>query len=226
MAITDWHQFDRPREKLLKFGPHSLTDAELLAIFLRVGIKGKSAVHLAQDLLDYFGSLDALLKADQATFCQAKGLGEAKYVQVQAILEMSQRHFKAQLQHGQAMTQPESVARYLSHQLGFEHREQFVVLLLDQQHQLIHCETLFVGTLNQATIHPREVLKSALDHHAAAVILAHNHPSGDPTPSLADHRLTQTLVDALQLVDIRVLDHFILGDSGRWHSFAQHGQMP
>ncbi len=226
MSITNWHEHDRPREKLLNFGAQHLSDAELLAIFLRVGVKGKSAVELAQTLLDHFGSLHALLNANQEDVCQIKGLGQAKYVQFKALLELSHRHFKSEISKGPSFNDPEKVARYLAHSLAFQNRESFVLLLLDQQHQLIQTETLFTGTLNQSQVHVREVIKSALDHHAAAVILAHNHPSGDPTPSQSDIQLTQTLTNALQLVEIRTLDHIIIGDNGRWHSLAQHQQMP
>ena len=225
MAITDWHENDRPREKLLKFGSQQLTDAELLAIFLRVGVKGKSAVELAQTLLDHFGNLHTLLNTSEKEFCELKGLGQAKYVQFNALLELSRRHFESSLSKGQAFNHPETVARFLAHKLSFQSREQFVILLLDQQHQLIHNETLFKGTLNQSEVHPREVIKTALEHNAAAVILAHNHPSGDPTPSQCDIELTNRLNSALCLVDIKVLDHIILGDAGRWHSFAQHNQL-
>jgi DNA repair protein RadC len=226
MAITDWHENDRPREKLLKFGEKQLTDAELLAIFLRVGVKGKSAVDLAQDLLNEFGSLHSLLNANETEFCKAKGLGQAKFVQLKAVLEMSRRHFESGLKKGDAYTQPEAVANFLIHKIGFQHQEQFGILLLDQQHHLIQYQTLFTGTLNQANVHAREVIKTALEFNAAAVILTHNHPSGDPTPSQSDLTLTQTLSQALDLVEIRCLDHIILGDFGRWHSLAQHQQMP
>ncbi|MCF6253153.1 MAG: DNA repair protein RadC [Thiomicrorhabdus sp.] len=226
MSITDWHEHDRPREKLLKFGAQHLSDAELLAIFLRVGVKGSSAVDLAQILLEHFGSLHALLNANQEDFCQIKGLGQAKYVQFKALLELSHRHFKSELSKGPAFNDPEKVAHYLAHSLAFKNRESFMVLLLDQQHQLIHSETLFTGTINQSQVHVREILKFALEHHAAAVILAHNHPSGDPTPSQSDIELTKTLTHALQLIEIRTLDHIIIGNNGRWHSLAQHQQMP
>ncbi|GKT12785.1 MAG: DNA repair protein RadC [Thiomicrorhabdus sp.] len=225
MAITDWHENDRPREKLLKFGAPQLSDAELLAIFLRVGVKGKSAVELAQTLLDHFGSLHDLLNTTEEEFCQLKGLGQAKYVQFKALLELSRRYFESSLTKGEAFNDPEKVARYLAHSLAFQSREQFVVLLLNQQHQLIHNEILFTGTLNQSEVHPREVIKTALEHHAAAIIFAHNHPSGDPTPSQSDIDLTDMLTQALALVEIRVLDHIIIGDSGRWHSLAQHQQI-
>jgi len=226
MAITDWHESERPREKLLKFGESHLSDAELLAIFLRVGVKGKSAVGLAQDLLDQFGDLHALLNSDQASFCQAKGLGEAKYVQLRAVLEMSKRHFESGLQKSEAFTQPDMVARYLGAELSHLTRERFGIMLLDQQHQLITFETLFEGTLNQAQVHPREVVATTLQYNAAAVILAHNHPSGNPEPSQADIELTRSLAKALDLIEVRTLDHIIIGDRGRWHSLAQHQQMP
>ncbi|WP_024851920.1 RadC family protein [Hydrogenovibrio kuenenii] len=226
MAIRDWHENDRPREKLLKFGAPSLSDAELLAIFLRVGVKGKSAVELAQDLLDEFGSLHALLNADQSHFCQAKGLGEAKYVQLKAVLEMAHRHFESGLTKGDAFTQPEAVAQWLNLQIGHTDREVFGLVLLDQQHQVISFKPLFFGTINEANVYPREVIKTVLEHQAAAVILAHNHPSGDATPSLADIELTDQLHQALNLIDVRCLDHIIIGDYGRWSSLAQLGKMP
>lgn len=225
MAITDWHENDRPREKLLRYGAEQLTDAELLAIFLRVGVKGKSAVELAQDLLDHFGSLHQLLTSDESEFCSAKGLGQAKYVQFRAVLEMSRRHFESGLAKGDAMTQPEAVARLLQHHLGNQSRETFGLVLLDQQHHLIQFKPLFTGTLNQASVHAREVVICALEHQAAAVILAHNHPSGDPTPSEADKRLTEQLQQALALIEVRCLDHIILGDHGRWVSLAQLGDI-
>lgn len=225
MSIRDWHQYDRPREKLITFGAASLTDAQLLAIFLRVGVKGKSAVELAQDLLDHFGSLHQLLQADRTQFCQAKGLGEAKYAQLNAVLEMARRHFESGLKKGEAFNNPELSARYFSHQIGHSAREQFGCLLLDQQHQMIHFEVLFQGTINQASIHPREVVKFALAHNAAAAIICHNHPSGLPNPSQADLNITATLKQALELIEVRLLDHIILGDQGRWHSMAQAHQV-
>ena len=226
MAISDWHENDRPREKLLKFGEQNLSDAELLAIFLRVGVKGKSAVELAQDLLDEFGDLHTMLNATEEEFCKAKGLGQAKFVQLKAVLEMSRRHFESGLKKSEAFTQPEAVARFLAFELGHLQRERFAIMLLDQQHQLLEFEVLFEGTLNQAEVHAREVVKSALQHNAAAVILAHNHPSGDPSPSQADIELTKQLAKALELIEVRTLDHIIIGDLGRWHSLAQHQQMP
>lgn len=225
MSIRDWHQYDRPREKLIAFGASSLSDAQLLAIFLRVGVKGKSAVELAQDLLDHFGDLHQLLHADYTQFCQAKGLGEAKYAQLKAVLEMAHRHFESGLKKGEAFNNPELSARYFSQQIGHSPREQFGCLLLDQQHQMIHFEILFQGTINQASIHPRELVKFALSHNAAAAIVTHNHPSGLPHPSEADLAITRTIKHALELIEVRLLDHIILGDQGRWHSMAQAHQL-
>lgn len=220
MAIKDWHENDRPREKLLKFGASSLTDSELLAIFLRVGVKGKSAVDLAEELLSHFGSLHSLLQSSEKQFCHAKGLGQAKYIQLRAVLEMAKRHFQSGLDKGVAMNDPETVAQYLHLQITDSSREHFGILLLDQQHRLIQYQTLFIGTLNQATVHTREVVKTALSENAAAVILAHNHPSGDIVPSEADLIITRRLKNALELVEVRCLDHIILGDHGKWNSLA------
>lgn len=224
MGIKDWHTEDRPREKLLQRGAAALTDAELLAIFLRTGTHGKSAVDLARDLLVDFGSLKALLNADYERFCAAKGLGDAKYAQLQAVLEMARRHFKEILQRGDALTSPDITRAYLSAQLrGYTH-EVFACLFLDNQHRVIELEELFRGTLDSASVYPREVVKRALFHNAAAIIFAHNHPSGITEPSIADKHITDKLKQALSLFEIRVLDHFIIGD-GEPYSFAEHGYL-
>lgn len=222
MSIKDWPADERPREKLLQRGSHTLTDAELLAIFLRIGIKGKSAVDLARELLGEFGSLQALLNADQERFCQSHGLGEAKYAQLQAVMEMARRHFAEILQRGNALTSPEITRSYLSAQLRGHSYEVFACLFLDNQHRVIVWEELFRGTIDGTSVYPREVAKRALFHHAAAVIFAHNHPSGVNEPSQADRQITDKLRQALALFDIRVLDHFIVGD-GDPYSFAEHG---
>ncbi|MBT4607354.1 MAG: DNA repair protein RadC, partial [Thiotrichales bacterium] len=212
MAISDWPEGERPREKLLQRGAESLSDAELLAIFLRTGVKGKSAVDLARDLLDHFGGLRPLLEADRDSFCSAKGLGDAKFTQLQAVLEMSSRHLKAQLQREDALTSPQLTRNYLSSRLrGFPH-EAFGALYLDNQNRIIHFEILFTGTIDGASVHPREVVRDALKHNAAAVIFAHNHPSGVAEPSASDRAITEQLSSALGLMDIRVLDHIIIGD--------------
>ena len=222
MAIKDWPAEQRPREKLLNQGPGALSDAELLAIFLRIGIRGKSAVDLSRELLAEFGSLRALLEADLKTFCRCKGLGSAKYAQLQAVLEMARRHFFEILDRGEALTSPESTRAYLSDRLRSYSHEVFACLFLDNQHRVIELEELFRGTIDGASVYPREVVKRALYHNAAAVILAHNHPSGICEPSQADKQITDKLKQALQLMDIRVLDHFIIGD-GQPYSFAEHG---
>lgn len=222
MGIKDWAVEDRPREKLLLRGPAALTDAELLAIFLRTGTPGKSAVDLARDLLADFGSLKAMLDADRQRFCQANGLGDAKYTQLQAVLEMARRHFKEVLQRGNALTSPEITRAYLSAQLRGYSYEVFACLFLDNQNRVIQLDELFRGTIDGASVYPREVVKKALQHNAAAVIFAHNHPSGIAEPSQADRHITDKLKQALALFDIRVLDHFIIGD-GQPYSFAEHG---
>jgi DNA repair protein RadC len=222
MAIKDWNVEDRPREKLLQRGSAALTDAELLAIFLRTGTPGKSAVDLARDLLGDFGSLKALLNADQQRFCQSNGLGNAKYAQLQAVLEMARRHFKEILQRGSALTNPDITRAYLSARLRSYNYEVFACLFLDNQNRVIELDELFRGTLNSANVYPREVAKQALHHNAAAVIFAHNHPSGIAEPSQADKHITEKLQQALALFDIRVLDHFIIGD-GQPYSFAENG---
>jgi DNA repair protein RadC len=222
MAIKDWPADDRPREKLLRRGPSALTDAELLAIFLRTGTPGKSAVDLARDLLDHFGSLKALLSADQQQFCQGHGLGEAKYTQLQAVMEMAKRHFKEALQRGDALSSPDITRAYLSAQLRGYSYEVFACLFLDNQNRVIQLTELFRGTIDAASVYPREVAKLALHHNAAAVIFAHNHPSGIAEPSPSDKLITEKLKQGLALFDIRVLDHFIIGD-GEPYSFAEHG---
>jgi DNA repair protein RadC len=222
MAIKDWPAEERPREKLLQRGSTALTDAELLAIFLRTGTPGKSAVDLARELLIDFGSLQALLDADLARFCQANGLGSAKYAQLQAVLEMARRHFKEILRRGNALTSPDITRAYLSAQLRGYSYEVFACLFLDNQHRVIQLDELFRGTIDSASVYPREVARQALRHNAAAVIFAHNHPSGISEPSQADRLITEKLKQALALFDIRVLDHFIIGD-GQPYSFAEHG---
>lgn len=222
MGINDWPADERPREKLLQRGAAALTNAELLAIFLRTGTPGKSAVDLARELLQSFGSLRALLNADRARFCAGLGLGDAKYTQLQAVLEMARRHFAEELQKGDALTSPDITRAYLSAQLRGYAFEVFACLFLDNQHRVIKLEELFRGTIDGASVYPREVVKRALHHNAAAVIFAHNHPSGSNVPSQADKQLTQKLQAALDLLEIRVLDHFIVGE-GVPFSFAEHG---
>lgn len=222
MSIRDWPADERPRERLLNHGSQALTDAELLAIFLRTGTRGKSAVDMARELLAEYGSLQALLSADRKRFCLSHGLGDAKYVQLQAVLEMARRHFAEIIQHGSALTSPEATRAYLSAQLRGYSYEVFACLFLDNHHRVLQWEELFRGTIDGTSVYPREVAKRALFHHAAAVIFAHNHPSGVSEPSQADRAITDKLKQALALFDIRVLDHFIVGD-GVPFSFAENG---
>ncbi|MDP5188707.1 RadC family protein [Rheinheimera baltica] len=222
MSIRHWPASERPREKLLDRGAMALSDAELLAIFLRTGIAGTDAVTLARQLLSQFGSLRHLLGASQADFCSAKGLGEAKFVQLQAVLELSKRYLQQQIQRETVFSEPAAVKRYLQHAISGEQREVFLLLYLDSQHRLIKAEPLFSGTIDASPVYPRIVVQQALAHNAAAVILAHNHPSGVAEPSRADKAITERLVQALMLVDIKVLDHFIVGDADVI-SFAERG---
>lgn len=222
MAITDWPKAERPREKLLSRGAAALSDAELLAIFLRTGVPGKTAVDLARDILQHFDGLRGLLTANQTTFCAFAGLGAAKFSQLQAVLELARRHLAENLQRGEALTDPAATRRYLTAHLRDYPHEVFACLFLDNRHRVIVFEELFRGTINGASVHPREVVRRALVHNAAAVILAHNHPSGVAEPSEADRQLTRRLQAALQLVDVKVLDHVIIGD-GESVAFAERG---
>lgn len=222
MSIRHWPAAERPREKLLERGAASLSDAELLAIFLRTGVAGCSAVELARRLLHEFGSLRALLEADQASFSSHLGLGHAKYAQLQAVLEMARRHLAEQLRRDSALESPQAVRDFLKARLRHEAHEVFACLFLDGRHRVLAFEVLFHGSIDSASVYPRQVVKRALAHNAAALILSHNHPSGITEPSQADRKLTQRLKDALALVDVRVLDHFIVGD-GEPLSMAEMG---
>ncbi len=224
MGINHWPVSERPREKLLSMGSTVLSDAELLAIFLRTGVTGKSAIDLARDLLIEFGSLRALLEADQKTFCRAKGLGDAKYSQLQATLELCRRYLRSSLDRAEALSSPVETRAFLTAQLRQHPYEVFAGLFLDSKHRVIAYEELFRGTIDGASVHPREVVKRTLYHNAAALIFAHNHPSGNTEPSRADQQITQHLKEALQLVDVRVLDHFVVGD-GEAVSLAERGML-
>ncbi len=224
MSIKHWPAEERPREKLLSVGAKALSDAELLAIFLRTGCAGKSAVDVARDLLVRFGGLRQILEADCDGFCQGQGLGTAKFSQLQAVLEMGRRHLYSVMESGAGFTSVELVKNYLSSELRHQSREVFAVLLLDNQHRLIRYQELFQGTIDAANVYPREVVKLALQKNAAAVIFAHNHPSGVAEPSQADRRITERLQQALSLVDIRVLDHMVVGE-GQVVSFAERGYL-
>jgi len=222
MAITDWPQQERPREKLLEKGPAALSDAELLAIFLRTGVRGKTAVDLGRLLLQEFGSLRNIVAADRKRFCQSHGLGIAKYVQLQGILEIARRYLQETIERDNVLTNPFETRHFLTARLRNYEREVFACLFLDNAHRVIRYEELFHGTINCTTVHPREVVKRALNYNAAAVIFAHNHPSGVAEPSAADQYITQQLKQALHIIDVRVLDHIIIGD-GQITSFIERG---
>lgn len=223
MAITDWPESERPRERLRAHGAASLSDAELLAIFLRVGVKGKSAVDLARQLIGHFGGLNALFAASEAEFSAIPGMGAAKYAQLQAVLEMARRALGETMKARSAFASPAAVRDYLRlHLSGLAH-EVFFALWLDAQHRLLAAEELFRGSLSQTSVYPREVVKKALAHNAAAVVFAHNHPSGVATPSPADEALTRSLKQSLALVDVRVLDHFVVAGQAPPLSFAERG---
>jgi len=218
MSISDWAPQDRPREKLLERGAQALTDAELLAIFLRVGTRGKqgaqgrSALDLAQDLLNKFGDLRSLLSADRESFTKINGLGDAKFVQLQASMELTKRYLRACLKRGNVLSSPQDTRNYLISELSGRSYEVFACLFLDNKNRIIKFEELFFGTIDGASVYPREIVKHALQCNAASVIFAHNHPSGIADPSDADIAITQRLQKALALIDVRVLDHFIVGD--------------
>ena len=224
MAISDWPADERPREKLLARGAESLSDAELLAILLRTGIPGRSALRLARDLLVAFGSLRRLVAADRARFCAHPGLGPARYAELRAAVEIARRQLGEALRAGPTLGSPCATRDYLVARLRDLEHEVFCCLYLDNRHRLIHDEPLFRGTIDGASVHPREIVKQALGWNCAAVIVAHNHPSGVPEPSQADEWITRRIKDALALVDIRLLDHIIVGD-GSSVSFAERGML-
>lgn len=222
MPITDWPEQERPREKLLQRGAAALSDAELLAIFLRTGIKGSTAIDLAYHLLDEFSSLRHLFNANLEQFSRVHGVGPAKYVQLQAVLELSKRYLDETIKRQSALSCPDDTRQYFKSQLRDRSYEVFAAVFLDNRHQVIHFEELFRGTIDGASVYPREVVKKALEHNAAALIVAHNHPSGIAEPSQSDERITERLKQALGLVDIRLLDHLIIGD-GEIVSLAERG---
>jgi DNA repair protein RadC len=222
MAITDWPEGERPREKLLARGAESLSDAELLAIFLRVGVAGKTAVDMARELLTQFGSLNRLFAASRIECIARHGLGDAKYAQLQAVMEMSKRALSESMQDRDSMSSPAAVRDYLRLRLGGLDHEVFIGVFLDAQNRVLRSEELFRGTLTQTSVYPREVVKRALAHNAAGIILAHNHPSGVAEASQSDRWLTEQLRQALALVDVKVLDHFIVAGN-QSVSFAERG---
>jgi DNA repair protein RadC len=222
MRIADWPEDERPRERLLKHGASALSEAELLAIFLRTGIAGANAVELGRQLLARFGNLQRLFAAPLSEVASVRGLGPAKYVQLQAVIEMARRALEEDIGERDAMSSPQAVREFLRLTLGGKAHEIFMAMFLDAQNRLLGSEELFRGTLTQTSVYPREVVKTALRYNAAGVIFAHNHPSGVAEPSRADELLTQTLKQALSLVEIKTLDHFIVAGS-RTLSFAERG---
>lgn len=222
MPLSHWPMNERPREKLLERGADALSDAELVAIFLRTGVKGVDAVQLARNLLVQFKGLRGLMTATKIDFCDVHGLGPAKYAMLQAMLEMNRRQLKQKLMRFEVINSPESSHAYLLSELRDCTQEVFACLYLDSRNRVITFEKLFYGTINSASVHPREVVRRCLAHNAAAVIIAHNHPSGVPEPSESDRYLTQQLKDTLALIDVRVHDHLIVGD-GETVSFAERG---
>jgi DNA repair protein RadC len=219
MAISDWPLGERPRERLLAQGAAALSDAELLAVVLRTGIRGKSAVELGRELLERFTGVAGIFAAD---LTGVKGLGPAKRAQFEAAMELARRSLKDDMRSASALTSPGTVRDYLRLAIAEREHEVFVCLWLDAQHRVIACEELFRGTLTQTSVYPREIVKAGLRANAAAVIFAHNHPSGAAQPSQADELLTRNLKDALSLVDIKVLDHFIVAGH-QTLSFAERG---
>jgi DNA repair protein RadC len=222
VEISRWEPGEGPRERLLLRGAASLSDAELLAVLLQTGYRNCNAVMLARELLDQFGGLMGMVRADASRLLACQGVGQAKYALLQASVELARRLALQELAGSDVLSSPEQTRRFLQHHLGGQAREVFSVIFLDSQHRIIRCEDLFLGTLDGAAVYPREVAVRALQYRAAAVIFAHNHPSGVAEPSPADRRITERLVAALGLLDIRVLDHVIVG-MGCEFSFAEQG---
>nr|WP_136252791.1 DNA repair protein RadC [Ningiella ruwaisensis] len=222
MKILDWPEQERPREKLLHYGAQNLSDAELLAIFLQTGVKGQNAVQLAKSALQRFGSLRSLLQAPKRKLMSTPGFGAAKYAVLQASIELQKRHLSEQMVRERSFCHADDASNYLISQLRDKQREVFSMLMLDSQHQLIAYREMFQGTINSAAVYPRELVKQAMEDNAAAVILAHNHPSGRAEPSQSDIAITQKIKQAMQLVEVTVLDHFVIGD-GKAVSFARRG---
>lgn len=223
MKIPDWPKSERPREKLLSHGADTLSDAELLAIFLCCGVPGRDAVQMGRELLKlHGGSLRELLERSPKELTRLPALGPARVCQLKAALELGSRCLAAELERGSALSDPAAAGRYFAQRLRPHLREVFAVLFLDSRHRSLGFEELFHGTVDAADVHPREVVRRALHLNAAAVIVGHNHPSGDSTPSAADRAVTQRLKTALALVDVRLLDHFVIGD-GQPVSLAARG---
>ena len=225
MAITDWPQQQRPRERLLENGAHVLSDAELLAVFLRVGVKGKSAVDLGRELIGHFGSISKLLHADFADLKHIHGLGQAKYSQLKAVMEIAKRAMHEEIKIGNVLHSPSAVREYLRAKIGYNTEESFHVVFLNIRSHLLAIEEVARGTIDRTSVYPREIIKRALSHNAHGVILAHNHPSGFVEPSHSDLVLTEKLITALAAIDVKVIDHYIVS-AQKTYSFSEHGKMP
>lgn len=222
MSIANWMPGEGPRDKLLERGAQALSDAELLAVLLHTGYRDCSALDMARNLLNQFLGLSGVMQAGQSSLLACTGMGPVKYSQLQAAQELARRQALQVISSGDALSSPSETRRFLQYHLGGRSREVFSCLFLDSQHRVLRCEDLFLGTLDGAAVYPREVAVRALQYNAAAVIFAHNHPSGIAEPSHADRRITERLCAALALLDIRVLDHIIIG-CGRAFSFAEEG---
>ena len=222
MAISDWPEDQRPRERLMTYGPQALSDQELLAVFLRTGVQGKNALDLGREILDYFGSLGKLFSASPDALDHFKGIGPAKIALMQAVMELARRTSSEELKRGPVLVSSHAVNRFLQSQFAGEQSESFIGLFLDVQHRLIACERMFQGTLTRTCVYPREVSRLALAHNAAAVIFAHNHPSGSPQPSAMDKALTAQLKELMQTIEVAMLDHVIVCGTRFW-SFREKG---
>ncbi|MGB1012254.1 MAG: RadC family protein [Thiolinea sp.] len=212
LSVRDWPAEEQPRNKVLNRGADVLSDAELLSVFIRSGCQGQTAVDVARTLLQTFGGLRGLLNADQDEVCAIAGIGPAKFAELKTVMEISRRYLRERLQRGDVLDDPDAVRFYLTSKLRDRKAEVFAVVFVDNRHRVIAYEEMFQGTIDGASVYPREVVRAALRHNAAAVILSHNHPSGVGEPSQSDERITRRLRDALALIDVRVLDHFVVGD--------------
>lgn len=224
MTITNWPKTEQPRERLLSYGVETLSNAELLAIYLRTGVPGKTALDLARELLSSFGSLDKVLESDFETFTQIKGLGEAKFCQLKATLELVRRHYNCKVEESASFSNQDLARNYLLNNFPNTNNEVFACIFLDNNNKLIKFKQLFTGTINQSQVYPRVVAQECLINNAAAIIFAHNHPSGNLKPSDSDVHLTRHLIKILDVIDVRVLDHFIVGKDNIY-SMAQNGMM-
>ncbi|RAJ99118.1 DNA replication and repair protein RadC [Aliidiomarina maris] len=224
LSLKQWPLHERPREKFCQLGASALSDAELIAILFGTGCNGQDVLTWSRQILHQSGGLSALLTMNEQQLKGIHGIGPARAIQLQVILELAKRYLATTLARGEGFTRPQLVRDYLAAQLRHQTREVFAVLLLDSQHRLLHYAELFFGTINAAPVYPREIVKVVMQHNAAAVIIAHNHPSGVAEPSIADQRVTERIQDALKVIDVALLDHFVIGAEGTV-SFAERGML-